>query len=175
MAKVKRDKVRVARYEIAEFIIGNAFLAGGGSLISLGTVNEFTAVGTGLVVAGAFLDYRVFNKSRYDREELNEKLRDTRDSLDEAILEMDEQKKLLDAATARWNKAMHDMQKQKKELEEMQDKTFSFFSRVSSSKPIEDLLKEMREKMQSMYEILDRDLQEVERSLNIRKWRHFRV
>lgn len=172
---MRRSNFLHAKYEAAEFVLGNGMLAISGVFISPGTFNESTVIGVALVVTGVFLDYRVFHKSRYDRTDLNEKLKDTRDSLDEAILEMDEQQEKMNAAAKRLDQAMKDIDKQKREIQDIERKAFSFISRISSSKPIEQVLGDLEKKVDSAYDTLNRGLKEVESKLRMQSYRPYRI
>ncbi|AIC16524.1 hypothetical protein NVIE_022620 [Nitrososphaera viennensis EN76] len=161
------NSLTIARFENAEFIIGNGLLIIGGLILTPNTFNELTVAGALMMLGGVILDIRVFNLSKLERDVLSKKIEVTKTQLDDALRDMQEMRHSIIDAERNLKRAITDMdeqeqklKQQQKQLKEMEKTTFSFISRARSGRPLEDMLKEA-------YQSLDASLKSVEKKLGI--------
>lgn len=110
-----------AKNETLELMVGNIFMISGGAIISY-----FLWAGILIVSIGICFDIRVLLK-------FNKDLSDTKQSIHNARMELDEAENTLKITTK-------ELKEQEKKLEEMRKKIFSFISGVRMH-PLEDMMK----------------------------------
>lgn len=102
-------------------------------------------LGSILIGVGAFFGIRVTCRVSWDREVLKNQIIDAQVKLGHTMTEVAEAREVLRNTIA-------EMEKSKREFEEVQRKTFSFNSQAGLLKSLEDMIRELKEKVRKIEE-----------------------
>jgi len=151
-----------ASNEAFELIVGNILIAFGGVILGflypLPEYQVWSYASAAFFGAGIIFDVRVLSKFAYELRGVKDDINTARREIQGVTAALKHQEKISNAASERLDIAAREIEKQKEELKEMAEKTFSRFSSHARSTPVEEMVEKTFEK-------LDERLRRVEEKL----------
>jgi hypothetical protein len=144
-----------ARNDVLELAVGIVLNIIGGTTIGL-SANTLWLIVLGIIQLGVgiVLEVRVLAKHHYELQRLRQDLEEAAAQNAKTLKKMEQQQELIDCSTSKLNEATGEIDRAKNEIEDIQKKSFSRSGSLSLSKPLEDDIQSLHNRLQKVEEKL---------------------